>query len=735
MQLRVIVLSALLPLVPLTAAAAPCAGFNDVDDTSSFCPNVTWLKNRAITFGCAANLYCPNDPVTRLQMAAFMNRLGDALFPLGCAPGQVMKWSGVAWGCADDSLGGSGGGGTVTSIAAGTGLQSTPNPITGAGAINVLPAYQLPQACANGQVPKSNGAGGWTCGTDIAGGSGTVTSLTAGTGITLSPTPLTSTGSIAVNTTAIQQRVTGTCAVGSYIRVIAADGTVTCGTDSAGPANAFAQNGNAFGATAVLGTTDNNALDVRVNGARVMRFEPNAVSPNIIGGSPANSVTAGVRGATIGGGGVPVGDTDPDFIGEAPNRVTDAYGTVGGGYANRAGDDAGTTIDGRFATVGGGTANIASGLASVVAGGSNNLTSFNFTTVAGGSFNVASGTNSGVVGGFANTASGPYSTVGGGQSNTASGDTSWAGGRRARTQTADAVPVPHGGAFVWADNSNFDFRSTANNEFAARATGGARFVTAINGSGAATATFSIAGTGKVGVNTATPNANATLTVSDAAPTLFLQNTVTGAIESGRIRFSETANGADCRGGYLHFNGSANRFNIGVHDANDCDTANDIAAIAISRTNGFIGITGSGLASGHPFRVGSDGTNGNGAHVTVGGVWTNGSSRTFKEGFHGVDARDVLERVVLLPITTWRYTGGSGERHLGPVAEDFHAAFGLGGDDHYIGTVDADGVALAAIQGLNAKLEAKIAEQARENAAQRAEIEALKQAIARLAAAR
>jgi hypothetical protein len=64
------------------AARADCAGFTDVELTSSFCPNVEWLKNRNITTGCtAATLYCPTDNVTRLAMAAFMNRLGTALTP------------------------------------------------------------------------------------------------------------------------------------------------------------------------------------------------------------------------------------------------------------------------------------------------------------------------------------------------------------------------------------------------------------------------------------------------------------------------------------------------------------------------------------------------------------------------------------------------------------------------------------------------------------------------------
>lgn len=74
--------AAALALVSPIASGAPCAGFSDVGATSSFCPNIEWLKNRAITFGCTAAAYCPTDPVTRLSMAAFMNRLGTALTPV-----------------------------------------------------------------------------------------------------------------------------------------------------------------------------------------------------------------------------------------------------------------------------------------------------------------------------------------------------------------------------------------------------------------------------------------------------------------------------------------------------------------------------------------------------------------------------------------------------------------------------------------------------------------------------
>jgi len=77
-----------------------------------------------------------------------------------------------------------------------------------------------------------------------------------------------------------------------------------------------------------------------------------------------------------------------------------------------------------------------------------------------------------------------------------------------------------------------------------------------------------------------------------------------------------------------------------------------------------------------------------------------SDRAAKEQFAEVDAREVLARVAQLPIQTWKFKDDSATRHIGPMAQDFHAAFGVGPDDKHIATVDADGVALAAIQGLS-----------------------------------
>jgi hypothetical protein len=83
-----------------------------------------------------------------------------------------------------------------------------------------------------------------------------------------------------------------------------------------------------------------------------------------------------------------------------------------------------------------------------------------------------------------------------------------------------------------------------------------------------------------------------------------------------------------------------------------------------------------------------------------GSWSSLSDRAAKENFQQIDPQVVLEKLAQVPVTTWNYrTQDDTIRHLGPVAQDFMAAFGLGEDERSISTVDADGIALASIQGL------------------------------------
>ena len=161
--------------------------------------------------------------------------------------------------------------------------------------------------------------------------------------------------------------------------------------------------------THFLGTTDEVALNFRVNNSQAFRLEPGSHSPNVVGGYSANRTLSGVEGAHIGGGG---------RSGDA-NLVTDSYGTIGGGRDNQAGDDAGTKNDRGYATVGGGMSNIASG---------------------------------------------EYATVPGGEQNTAAGNNSFAAGTQAKAS--------HDGSFVWGDKTAEDFESTDENQFLIRAEGG-----------------------------------------------------------------------------------------------------------------------------------------------------------------------------------------------------------------------------------------------------------------------
>ena len=108
-----------------------------------------------------------------------------------------------------------------------------------------------------------------------------------------------------------------------------------------------------------------------------------------------------------------------------------------------------------------------------------------------------------------------------------------------------------------------------------------------------------------------------------------------------------------------------------------------------------------------------------------------SDRNAKQGFEPVNSREVLEKVTQLPITRWQYKTQADARHIGPMAQDFYAAFGLGRDERHITSIDEDGVALAAIQGLNEKLEERTSELSRlksENASLSSRLSALEKLI-------
>ncbi|MBI2567734.1 MAG: DUF11 domain-containing protein [Candidatus Schekmanbacteria bacterium] len=222
-----------------------------------------------------------------------------------------------------------------------------------------------------------------------------------------------------------------------------------------------AGNSGTVAGTDYLGTSDDEPLEMKVNGQTALRLEPGDASPNVIAGNSGNSAGTGVVGAAIGGGGLT----------SAEQVVTDDYGTVAGGRGNQAGNASGTASDAPDATVGGGRENTASATWTTVAGGWSNTANANGATVSGGQSNAASGQFNVVAGGATNTADGTtYATIGGGEQNAASQYYATVpGGLKAKADKYGQV-AHASGAFASpgdAQTSSFVLRQTTTNGTAA----------------------------------------------------------------------------------------------------------------------------------------------------------------------------------------------------------------------------------------------------------------------------
>lgn len=319
------------------------------------------------------------------------------------------------------------------------------------------------------------------------------------------------------------------------------------------------------------------------------------------------------------------------------NSVQADFGTVGGGLGNHARAYA--------ATVAGGTGNDTTAGGAAIGGGGNNTASGGSSTIAGGKKNTASGDSSTVGGGHDNEASGLNSTVPGGMWNKAGGLLSLAAGNRAVVRDAAATQDSDGdeGAFVWADRSvDADFTTTGPNQFLIRAAGG------------------------VGISTNTPAPNSLSFGDGMGQRINFWGNVYGiGMQVGAMYNRVDAGGGG--GGFAWYRG-------GTHANSTFDAGGGTTLMTLDRSGNL---------------------------ATLGTV--NGSSdRNLKEEFTAVEPAEVLAKVAALPISSWKYKADEhGIRHIGPMAQDFREAFGLGVDERHIATVDADGVALAAIQGLNA----------------------------------
>ena len=295
---------------------------------------------------------------------------------------------------------------------------------------------------------------------------------------------------------------------------------------------------------------------------------------------------------------------------------------------------------------------VASGVVgATIAGGGGGLLSFAYPnvvsgtwgTVGGGANNQAGGGNSSTVaGGFQNLASGTAATVGGGNQNTASGLDATVGGGGINTASGDGATVGGGG------------NNTASG-LSATVAGGAQNTASLEGA-------TVCG----GENNQATGKFATVAGGQSS------------FAKGQYSFAA---------GYIVTATSDGSFVWGDSTGVTFDTGPNQFVARASGGFTFYTAPGSGTQTGATLAMGS-------------GSWSSLSDRDAKANISAVDSQGLLARLAALPIATWNYKAQPDSvRHVGPMAQDFHAAFGLGEDDKHISTVDAEGVALAAIQAL------------------------------------
>ena len=437
---------------------------------------------------------------------------------------------------------------------------------------------------------------------------------------------------------------------------------------------------------------------------------------NVIGGYDGNRATDGVKGGTVsGGGGV-----------SFPNLVLNDFGFVGGGRGNAAGN---------FATVGGGEANNANGIRATIGGGANNTASYNNAVVAGGYGNTSSQSFATIGGGNVNLADGSYTTISGGAGNHATGRISTIGGGT-RNQTRSAYATVGGGSFNLALGGTSTIGGGTGNH--------APGIGSTIGGGAGNTTMGLQSTIAGGLsNQVTDNYSV---VSGGR-----QNVAGNSDEN-----TEDAPYASVGGGYENQAGGAYATVPGGYGnqalGNYSFAAGNQAQVDPTHTGTFLFADSSDFAfssskpnefavratGGVRFVTGLDvkGEPQIGVRLAAGsGSWETLSDRNAKTAIVPVDGKQMLDTLMNVPISTWRYKGQSNSaQHIGPMAQDFYAAFGMGEDAHYIGTVDADGVALAAIQGLYQVVQdkdARITSLEEQNTNQAQRLDALEQRLAKL----
>ncbi len=437
-------------------------------------------------------------------------------------------------------------------------------------------------------------------------------------------------------------------------------------------------------ASAVLGGENNEACEfVSGIGAGQSNGIGNSGDDSFIGGGALNGITsadsfigAGIVNAAAGTGSF-VGAGDWTYFQRFP---TSAYGNIASGADSFVGAGDLNQVSGQGSFIGAGGSSYAAGGAtaagnqiagtdSFVGAGDQNNVGASQAFVGAGQGNTI-GTSAGdavIAGGFQNLdASGGFSFIGAGSSNVADAQQSFVGAGRSNALAAAATYS----AIVAGSTNDVD-------AVAGFVGGGYKNAVATHGTGSALYGAILGGS---------------------------FNTVYGAGGSvgGGSRNSASGTYATVPGGTLNVAGNGS-FAAGtqaraLHDGTFAWSDNaGTTALQSTGNDQFLARASGG------YYLYSNATDTAGVKLAAGsGTWASLSDRAFKSGVAPLDDAAVLAKVAALPVSEWSYTSERGVRHVGPMAQDFYAAFRVGEDDRHITSIDEDGVALAAIKALHAQ---------------------------------
>ncbi len=441
--------------------------------------------------------------------------------------------------------------------------------------------------------------------------------------------------------------------------------------------------------SAIVGGEDNTASN---SYASILGGGGNTASGlgSVIGGGFDN--TASGRNSAVGGGNT--------------NQATRDFSTVGGGQNN--------TASGDHSIVGGGESNTASGFRSTIAGGYDNSANTDLTTVAGGESNTASGDHATIGGGIGNTASGGNSVVGGGNGNQATGNNSTIAGGSENLAGGDSATIGGGNT----NETSADQATIAGGEFniasSSKATVGggsgntASQVFATVSGGESNVASNDHATVAGGVGNTASGSNSAVSGGDTNEASGSNSIIIGGFSNIASGDTSVVLGGD------NNSAAGDGSTVGGHRAKgyDEDTQTPYNGVFLYADGNDFDFFATGdnqfrarATGGVQFVTAIDGGTGAdtaGVKVDAGdGSWSSLSDRNAKQNFSAIDAREILRRVAAMPILKWNYKSQSDNiQHIGPMAQDFYAAFNVGSDEKHITTIDADGVSLAAIQGLN-----------------------------------